>query len=432
MKNYFLKTFGCQMNTYDSELIQTILNSAGFQLVTDFKQADVILFNTCAVRESAENKVFGQINEIKNQLKPKDVLYGLLGCMTKDHKEELLNNKKAQIDFIVSPDNYKDLPKIIKNCYKQQQKIAILTESTENYEDVYPTHIKGASASVAIMRGCDNFCSYCIVPYTRGREKSRSLENIVTEIKKLVLEGFKEVVLLGQNVNSYKYENYDFTDLLQKISLINELKRIRFVSPHPKDFPLKLLELMRNRENICKSLHLPLQSGSSEILKKMNRGYTKENYLRLVDQIKSIMPNITLTTDIIVGFPFEEEEDFQATIEVMKKVQFDSAFIFKYSPRKYTLAYKKYPNNISSEIKKQRIMELNNLQNQISYQKNSAYINTNQIVLIEEKGVKKNPTAFCGRTNGNKLVIIKNNDYKIGDLVEVKITSASANVLIAE
>ena len=414
------------MNSYDTELIKSILLEAGFLLTENYQDAKIVLFNTCSVRENANNKVFGQFHEINNEIKENKPIFGLLGCMATNFKAELLESKKAKVDFIVGPDNYKELPKIISQSLASKEKTYSIEAKPENYEDVFPTRISGPTALLAIMRGCDNFCSYCVVPYTRGRERSRSLESIISEIKRLQNEGVKEITLLGQNVNSYCYEELDFTKLLEKISTLPELQRIRFVSPHPKDFPKKLIALMKERKNICKALHLPLQAGSNQILKLMNRPYTKEEYLDLVHFIKSELPQISLTTDIIVGFPNETEADFQNTVDVYRQVEFDSAFIFKYSPRKLTASAQKFEDNVPESCKTERIVYLNNLQKEFALKKNQFYVDKTVEVLIEKQ---KSNTSFQGRTDSNKLVFIDNADLALGKIITVKIKKASPQML---
>ncbi|MFA5878583.1 MAG: tRNA (N6-isopentenyl adenosine(37)-C2)-methylthiotransferase MiaB [Candidatus Margulisiibacteriota bacterium] len=430
MKNkIYIKTFGCQMNTYDTELIQSILLEAGFSLTPTYQDAKIILFNTCSVRENANNKVFGQLHEINHEIKNNEPIFGLLGCMATNFKTELLEDKKAKIDFILGPDNYKELPIIINKLLQAKEKIFSIEEKSENYEDIFPKRIKGPTALIAIMRGCDNFCSYCVVPFTRGRERSRPQESILQEIKKLILDGVKEITLLGQNVNSYQHNNVNFTALIEKISNLPGLERIRFVSPHPKDFSKDLIYLMKERKNICKSLHLPLQSGSNQILKLMNRTYTKEGYLDLITLIKQEIPKIAITTDIIVGFPNETEANFQDTVEVFKKVEFDSAFIFKYSPRKLTAAAKNFQDNVSEASKTERIVFLNSLQKEFSLKKNQAYLNKFYDILIEKKSIRKNTLCFHGRTDSNKLVLINNAILNVGEITPVRITSCSPHML---
>ncbi|HNV24380.1 MAG TPA: tRNA (N6-isopentenyl adenosine(37)-C2)-methylthiotransferase MiaB, partial [Candidatus Omnitrophota bacterium] len=428
-KRILLVTFGCQMNEYDSELIESILTESGFLFVEDIADADIMLLNTCAVRENAERKVFNHADALRHQLKGKNICIGILGCVATHLKEKIIENKKWKIDFIVGPDSYRRLPEIIKSAIQKKQKLKEITLSKEeNYADIMPQrHTGDANAWLAIMRGCDNFCSFCIVPYTRGRERSRRLDNIIRESKKIAQEGFPQITLLGQNVNSYHDGKYDFTDLLEKISEIKNIKRIRFMSPHPKDFPKKLITLMAQNDKIAKHIHLPLQSGNSRILKLMNRGYTKENYLALVEKLYAQIPSLTFTSDIIVGFPTETEEDFLDTVDVIKKACYAFAFIFKYSPREGTLAAKKYTNDVSEEIKTKRIVFLNNLQNSISLKVNKSMVGKTFDILIEKK-----TTQVQGRTDGNIITIIDDARYDVRDLIKVKITQATSHWLKGE
>ena len=427
----YIRTFGCQMNEADTEIVKAVLKSHNFEFVEEVEAADVVLLNTCSVRENANRKVFGYIHEIKRI--NKTALMGVLGCMASDLKNNLIQDPKLKIDFIAGPDSYKKLPQIIEQVMEKDEKYGHFDLSEfETYEDIYPLRKQGVNAWVAIMRGCNNFCSYCIVPYTRGRERSRSLQSIVREIEQLVADGYKQITLLGQNVNSYKYEDYNFVDLLKAVSKIKGLKRIRFVSPHPKDFSLDLIKLMAKRENICNAIHLPLQAGSTQVLKRMNRTYTKQEYLELVNKIKKIIPEIVINTDIIVGFCGETEEDFEDTLEVVKKVEFDSAYIFKYSVRSGTLAAKKYVDDVSEEVKTRRIVKLNAIQKRISLKKHKEQIGSIEEVLIERKGTKKSKTDWQGRDEGNRLVIFSDGNYNIGELVKVKIEEATANVVKGE
>lgn len=428
-KKVFLKTFGCQMNESDSEIVRSILTRVGYRFVDVFNKADIILFNTCSVRETATRKVFGQIYEIRHQLAGKPVLIGILGCMATDAKQELLKNKKLGINFIAGPDSYKRLPELITQAKERSRPCDIDLSLKENYTDIYPARTSGVNAWVTIMRGCDNFCSYCIVPYVRGRERSRLPKGILAEVKRLVREGYPQVTFLGQNVNSYNVDNYDFPKLLDEIAKIKGIKRIRFMSPHPKDFSKKLIDVIAKRPNVCKHIHLPLQSGSSRILKLMNRKYTKAQYLTLVKKIRTKCPAIAITTDVIVGFPTESEKDFRETLDVVKKARFDSAFIFKYSPRSGTAAQRHHPDAVTPEIKTKRIMLLHDKQIAISLEKNKELVGRTEKILIEEKQA---PNLFRGRTDTNKLVSFSAQSGRIGQIVDIYITHASVNGLSGE
>ncbi len=426
----FIETYGCQMNEYDTELVKTILTQQDYTLVKEERQADIVMLNTCSVRENANRKIYGRIHEIRHERQGKPVLIGILGCMATNFRKALLDDPHLGIDFIAGPDSYKQLPTLIHEVSQQGQKSFDVTLSEfETYSDITPTRKDGVNAWLAIMRGCNNFCSFCVVPYTRGRERSRDPHNIVQEVEKLVQEGFTQVTLLGQNVNSYRYEDSDFTDLMKMVSDVKGIKRIRYTSPHPKDFPIKLLRLMAERPNICKQVHMPLQAGSNRILDKMNRTYTQAEFLNLVAQAREIIPNIAVSTDIIVGFPGETDEEFEDTVKVVEASQFDFAFIFKYSPRQNTLADRKYPDDVSAEEKARRTIRLNDVQRAISHQKNLAHVGEIHEVLIEQESSKKSPDDFKGRNDANKIVIFPAGPYKAGAYISIKITDATTNVL---
>jgi tRNA-2-methylthio-N6-dimethylallyladenosine synthase len=429
-KKVYIETYGCQMNAYDTELVKSILSKENMEIITTESQADIVMLNTCSVRDNANRKVYGRIHEIKNRRKHNPVLVGVLGCMATNFKKELLDNPHLKIDFIAGPDSYKQLPQLISEVLETGTKSFDVTLSEfETYSDVLPTRKEGVNAWLAIMRGCNNFCTFCVVPYTRGRERSRDPLNIVDEVKLLVAQGYSQVTLLGQNVNSYRHEKYDFTDVMKMVSDVHGIRRIRFTSPHPKDFPKKLLHVMAERDNICKQIHMPLQAGNTRVLDKMNRTYTKEEFLDLVAEARDILPGVNMSTDIIVGFPTETAEEFEDTMDVVRRVGFDSAFTFKYSPRPNTYAYKKLEDDVSEDEKTRRIMALNDLQRHISLEKNSEHIGTVQEILIEECSSKKSPDDFQGRNDANLIVIVPKGPYEQGDYVKVKITDATVNVL---
>ncbi len=436
-KKVFIQTWGCQMNEYDTELIRAILAKENFAFVEDELSADVILLNTCAIRENAHRKVYGRIHEIRHKRIPplagqvaNPVLIGILGCMATNLRQELLENRNLKIDFIAGPDSYKRLAHLIRQATLTGKKSFDVTLSEfETYSDMYPTRTKGVNAWIAVMRGCNNFCTFCVVPYTRGRERSRSVENVLEEVEHLAEEGFRQVTLLGQNVNSYWDGQHDFADLLEAVSNVDGIERIRFTSPHPKDFPDKLLDLIVSNKKVCKHIHLPLQAGNNRILDLMNRTYTKEEFLNLVKKIRNLIPQVTLTTDIIVGFSSETDEEFDDTYRVMKEVEFDSAFIFKYSKRQGTIASRKYPDDVPEEIKTERIIQLNALQKEISLKKNLKHIGQTHAILIENEGTPRSVADFQGRNDGNKLVIFPFGNYRAGQFVDVLITDASAHVL---
>ena len=424
----YIETYGCQMNVYDSELVKSILTESNYLFTDNIQDASVALLNTCSVRENANNKVLNRIHEIKR--KNTSIQVGILGCMATNFKTQLLDNKKLKIDLIAGPDSYKQLPTLIKDAidtnYSQKPFDVTLSEF-ETYESVVPTRDNSANAWVAIMRGCNNFCTFCVVPYTRGRERSRSVESVLDEVNKLVDQGFKQVTLLGQNVNSYRFGGDSFTDLLDAVSSKTKIERIRFTSPHPKDFPDDLLDLIAERDNICKQIHVPLQAGNDRVLKKMNRTYTQNEFLALTDKMKERVPNVALSTDIIIGFPTETYEEFLDTKKVCEYVKFDHAYIFKYSERPNTRAALKFPDDITAEEKTKRITELVQLQKTHSLEKNQRWVGENQEILVER--IENNQAI--GRNDANVLVYTNNVEKKIGDRICVKIESASPHGLKA-
>jgi tRNA-2-methylthio-N6-dimethylallyladenosine synthase len=430
MKKVYIETYGCQMNEYDTELVRAVLTDNKYQIINNEQDADIIMLNTCSVRENANRKVYNRIHTLRQIRNGSPVLIGILGCMATDFRKNLLDNTGLKLDFVIGPDSYKRLPNLLEEVYKTGKSAYDVTLSEfEDYSDIYPNRQYGVNAWVAVMRGCDNFCTFCVVPYTRGRERSRSPENIIEEVKKLADEGFKQVTLLGQNVNSYFYKDKYFAHLLEEVSEVEGIERIRFMSPHPKDFPHQLLHVVAENPKVCKHIHLPLQAGNSRVLDMMNRTYTTEDYLSLVGEIREHYPAMVLTTDVIVGFPTETDDEFEDTYDVMEKVQFDAAFIFKYSEREGTIAARRYPDDVSEEKKKERIIRLNELQEEISLKKNRKHIGETHHILIEEESTRKSPYDYQGRNDGNKLVIIPKGNYSRGDFVDVKITDATAHVL---
>jgi len=430
----FIETYGCQMNEYDTELVRSILSQSGYGESESLESADVILLNTCSVRENAHNRVFGRLQTLNHLRKFKPRTIGVIGCMAQSLKLDLLAND-IHVDLIAGPDSYRSLPHLINDSRNDNTQAASIDLSEfETYEDIYPTRQEGINAWIAIMRGCDNFCTFCVVPYTRGRERSRTLESVVAETERLVAEGYSQVTLLGQNVNSYEIaspvngEKYRFADLLSRVADIDGIRRVRFTSPHPKDFPNDLLRAVNSHPRVCKHIHLPLQAGSDRILKLMNRGYTAAQFLTLVDKIRALMPEIILTTDIILGFPTETRADFEDTVRLMETVRFDAAFIFNYSERKGTVAKRRWKDDVTLAEKKDRIITLNNIQRHISHGRNKLHIGQILEVLVEGSS-KRDSLDWYGRSEGNKMVIFPRTVQKIGDYVNIKIHSASANTL---
>lgn len=428
IKKFALETYGCQMNVADSELVEGILTNLGLEKTADYDEADAIFLNTCAIRENAETKVHSKLGNLhKIKLNKPHLIIGVLGCMAQNLKDDLLKNK-PYVDIILGPDSYRKIPELINRHVKDNKSIVDTKLSRyEVYENLFPNRGDTFNAWVSIMRGCDKFCSFCIVPFTRGRERSRSVESIVEEVKKAVDQGFVEITLLGQNVNSYNFEGKSFSDLLLAVSDINGVKRIRYTSPHPQDINIELLEVMASRKNICNYVHFPMQSGSNEVLKRMNRTYTREHFYDMAMNIREIMPNCGLSTDIIVGFPGETDEQFRETLDLMEAIKFNSAFTFKYSPRPYTKA-EQFSDQISEEIKKIRLDEMLILQRKHTLELNQKMIGTFQQVLIEKES-KKSKLHWAGRTDSNEWVIIEKNNSNIKDIVPVEISNATGVIL---
>ena len=421
---YFVETYGCQMNEYDSELVGKILGDLGYSKSNKIEEADAIFLNTCSIREKAEETVHNRLDSLAYLKKQKKhLLIGVLGCMAQNLKDVLLESK-PYVDIILGPDSYRKLPEIIKFRNSNIDHIVDTKLSKhEIYDDLFPNRKDGINAWISIMRGCDKFCTFCIVPFTRGRERSRSISSVIKEAKSILKSGYQEITLLGQNVNSYKTPEGDFPVLLDKLGKIKAIKRIRYTSPHPRDIDEDLLKVMIKHDNICNQIHLPLQAGSSRILKRMNRTYTKEEFLNLVDMIRAYIPDCGLSTDIIVGFPGETEEEFQETLEVVSKVKFDTAFMFKYSARPGTKA-SHYTDHISEDVKQSRLQTLIEFQHNISLMNNRKRIGLNLDVVIEKES-KKSANQWAGRIESNTWVIFDKKDgYKIGDMVNINIIDA--------
>ncbi len=424
----YIETYGCQMNFADSEVVAAIL-SPEYDIVDNVKDADVILVNTCSIRDNAEQRVFNRLNELTNlKNKKKHLQIGILGCMAERLKDDLF--QKSNIDLIVGPDAYRMLPEILKS---EISPIDVQLSQTETYKEIIPFKYEGngVSAFVSIMRGCNNFCSYCVVPYTRGRERSREIDSILNEIQHLVNDGYKEVTLLGQNVNSYHFEDYYFATLMQIVAEKFPTTRIRFATSHPKDLSDELLEVMAKYNNICKSIHLPAQSGSTAMLKRMNRKYSREDYLNRIASIKKHIPDCAISTDLIAGFCDETEEEHQATLSLMKEVGFDFAYMFKYSMREGTAAHKHMQDNIPEEIKIKRLEEIIALQQELSHISNKKDVGKSMEVLVEGPS-KRNKNQYFGRNSQNKVVIFDKGNCQKGDFVMVKITACTAATLLGE
>ncbi len=426
-KQVYIETYGCQMNVADSEVVLSILTDRGFGITQQAGSADVIFVNTCSVRDNAEQRVLQRISTLKNYKRENPgVLIGVLGCMAERLRSELID-KGNIVDMVVGPDEYRRLPELVDNAFNGQRGIAVKLSRVENYDDIMPLRTEGINAWISVMRGCDKFCTFCVVPFTRGRERSRSLRSVVEEVQRLSTRGFKEITLLGQNVNSYLDEKFDFADLMQHVSEVDRSMRIRFMTPHPQDMSDKLIRTIAENENICKSIHLPVQSGSNRILQLMNRTYTIEHYLGLVEKIRSAIPEASLSTDIIAGFPSETTDDHKQTLELIQKVGYDGAFMFKYSPRENTKAWD-MGDDIPEEMKVGRLNEIIELQQGISLKKNQDLVGSTVEILVERESAKS-PDEWMGRTDANKVVVFPKEDAKAGDIASIKIQRCNSATL---
>jgi len=436
-KKIYIETYGCQMNVNDTEVIFSILAKAGYDRTEDIAEADVILANTCSIRDNAEQRIWGRIDQFHQYKKTrKDLVVGIVGCMAERLKDQLLDTRK--VDLVAGPDSYRSLPRLLKDIAPDNPQINVMLSHEETYADITPlrTDRNGVSAFISIMRGCNNVCSYCVVPYTRGAERSRDPHSIVREACQVFNDGYKEVTLLGQNVDSYLWKNPDdpadtvnFAALLRMVSEISPLLRVRFSTSHPKDISDEVIETMAAHDNICRHIHLPFQSGSTRILEKMRRTYTREWYLERVAKIRSVIPDCGLTADVIAGFCSETEQDHQDTLSLMEEVGFDWAFMFQYSERPGTLAARKYPDDVPPEVKTRRLNEIIELQNRKSLESYRKEIGRIHTVLVEGPS-KRDPGDLCGRTSNNKMCVFPGGGHKTGDYVRVKVESCTSATLI--
>ena len=433
-KKIYIETYGCQMNVVDSEVIFSIMAKEGYKRTTSMEEADIILANTCSVRDNAEQRIWGRLEVFRKQKETRpDVIIGIVGCMAERLKDEL--TKTGKVDLVAGPDTYRTIPEMIKEITPDKPGINVLLSREETYADILPvrTDKNGVSAIISIMRGCNNVCSYCVVPYTRGAERSRDPETILAEARDVFAKGYKEVTLLGQNVDSYLWKSgeseVDFPDLLDAVAGIDPSLRVRFATNHPKDISDKLIETMASRKNICDHIHLPVQSGSDRMLEKMRRRYTREWYMERVRKIREVLPGCGITTDVIAGFCSETEEDHQATLSLFKEAAFDYAFMFCYSERPGTIAARNYPDDVPADVKTRRLNEIIELQNRLSLESNQADVGKTFEVLVEGPS-KRNPQDLCGRTGSDKMCVFPGEGHKAGDYVNVKIESCTSATLL--
>ena len=432
-RKLFIETYGCQMNVGDSEIVVSIMQQEGYRYTESLEEADIVLINTCSIRDNAEQRIWGRLSEMRHMRKKKpSLIIGIIGCMAERLKEDLTKGGTG-VDIVAGPDAYRDLPRLVREVDNGSSGVNVELSKEETYAEIAPVRLdrNGVSAFIAIMRGCNNYCSYCVVPYTRGIERSRDAATIVAEARTLFENGYREVTLLGQNVNSYRTGEVDFPELLKQVAEISPLLRVRFATSHPKDISDKLLETMASMPNICKAIHLPAQSGSTEMLKRMNRKYTREWYLERVAAIRRYMPDCAITTDLIAGFAHETEEEHAETISLMKEVGYDFAYMFKYSERPGTFAQRNLGDDIPEDVKTRRLTEIIDLQNKLSEESNKRDIGKEFEILVECTS-KRSEEQLSGRTSQNKMVVFDRGDHNIGDYVRVRITGCSSATLFGE
>ncbi|MCH3923716.1 MAG: tRNA (N6-isopentenyl adenosine(37)-C2)-methylthiotransferase MiaB [Bacteroidales bacterium] len=438
MKKVFIETYGCQMNQADSGIVGKILSTSNYSITMDENEADIILINTCAVRDNAEKRIHNRLHDLNALRKKKSYLkVGIIGCMAERLKDSLINEDR--VDIVAGPDSYRKLPELIKKSEKNNASIDVNLSEDETYQDIIPMEINSnnITAFISIMRGCENFCSYCVVPYTRGKERSRDPKTIVEQAKNLFDKGYRDITLLGQNVNSYIYnkgegeKEVNFARLMAMVAQINPLLRVRFATSHPKDISRELIDTIAKYDNICKYIHLPVQSGSNNMLKKMNRKYTIDEYKEKISWIRQAIPECSISTDIIAGFCSETIEDHKQTIEIMKWVGYDSAYMFKYSQRPGTLAAKKYEDDITEQEKTRRLEEIIDVQRELSLKSNQKDIGKTFEILIEGES-KRDNTKLFGRNSQNKVIIVDKGNHKLGEYLNVKVNNCTSATLFGE
>ena len=433
-RKLYIETYGCQMNVGDSEIVLSILQAEGFRYTEQIEQADLILINTCSIRDNAEQRIWNRLRDLKPLKKSRHVLIGVIGCMAERLREALIEREQI-VDIVAGPDAYRDLPRLVREATDGGRGVNVLLSREETYAEISPVRLdkNGVSAFIAIMRGCNNMCSYCVVPYTRGNERSRDPETILAEARDLLAAGYKEVTLLGQNVNSYRWESEDrvtdFADLLAAVADIDPRLRVRFATSHPKDLSDKLLETMAAHPNLCRCIHLPAQSGSTRLLQLMNRKYTREWYMDRIEAIRRILPDCAITTDLIAGFCTETEEDHAQTLSLMEWAGYAFAYMFKYSERPNTKAARHMTDDVPDEVKTRRLNEIIALQNELSLRSNRADVGRRFEVLVEGPS-KRSDRQLFGRNSQNKVIVFDKGDHKVGDYVTVEVTDCSSATLL--
>jgi tRNA-2-methylthio-N6-dimethylallyladenosine synthase len=429
-KRVYIETYGCQMNLADSELVGGILDRSGYLLTDDPASADVFLLNTCSVRDNAEQRIHRRLNQIKETKRTNPgLVVGILGCMAERLRTRFLEDEQL-VDLVVGPDEYRRLPRLVEGAVAGEKGIAVRLSRVERYDDITPLRTDGISAWLSVMRGCDKFCSFCVVPFTRGRERSRPLQSVVHEVENLSAEGFREVTLLGQNVNSYRDGTSDFADLIQNVAAVDSRMRVRFTTSHPQDFPDRLVKVIATSSNICNHIHLPVQSGSDRILRLMNRSYTSAEFIHLVRSIRSTISGVSLSTDVIAGFPTETEDDHRMTLNLLGEAGFDGAYTFKYSPRENTKAWE-MDDDVPEEVKGARVNEISKLQHEIALGVNRRLIGTTERILVEGPS-RKSDEKYAGRTDTNKVVIFTPSSELPGEYCEVYIREATSATLLGD
>ena len=432
-RTFYIESYGCAMNFADSEIVNAILTENGLSQVKEPEQADVIFINTCSIRENAETKVWNRLKFFRSlRTRHNDITVGVLGCMAERVRERFLEQERL-VDLVVGPDAYRTIPQLLGEVDDGRKAVNVILSLEETYADITPVRMSGNGimAYISIMRGCDNMCSFCVVPFTRGRERSRPMSSILEEVRQLSEAGYKEVTLLGQNVNSYNDNGTRFSELITKVAQIDPEIRIRFSTPHPKDFPDDLLQVIASHKNICKHVHIPAQSGNDEVLRRMRRPYTRAEYIALTHRIREIIPGASLSTDLIAGFCGETEDEHQDSVSLVAEVTYDMAYLFAYSERERTLAERKYEDDVPAEVKQRRLQEIIDIHRAGAARRNQAEIGRVHLVLIEGES-KRSAAQFSGRTDTNNLVIFDGNDYQPGQYVEVRIHDATSATLFGE